>query len=345
VSSEVTLLDLSEHASDPSAAPGPRRFDSLTYDAWGALLAVVAHPPGRPCEAARIDAEGATMVKPACTEPRYDGWTSPDGALNAHLEFVGRGVMAPPSWRLFVQASDGERRAFVDHGGPYPGARLVTWSRTGHHLLVAAARLLFFDADTHRAWGHDVRGAVEAAAIDEAGGMALVALAGGDVAVVAREAHDEPRILGHVEGHVSAVAIEAGHAAVASEGGGLRVWDLAHGGEPVTLDVGGPVQTVEWSADGRVLAALSRGAVWLSPPAEREAVVLRPVRLVASTALVAVDPAGRVDAPADALALVRWRVAVGAGETLLLDRSAEERERRASPVASGLVAALFVSGP
>jgi len=194
-------------------------------------------------------------------EPRQDAWQSPDGELVAHLELVSRGVLTAPSWRLIAQRRDSEERGFVAHGGPGVQPK-VTWSTRGHHMLVASSELLFFDADTRRAWGHKTNGFVEAEAIDADGAHAAFATTDGSLAVVARDAK-EPVIVGHIDGHARQLALASDHVAAATETGEVGVWNVTRREREVALEAAGPVQGLAWSADGEVLAVRSHGALRL----------------------------------------------------------------------------------
>jgi hypothetical protein len=194
-------------------------------------------------------------------EPRRDAWQSPDGELVAHLELVSRGVLTAPSWRLIAQRRDSEERVFVAHGGPGVQPN-VTWSAHGHHMLVAGSDLLFFDADTRRAWGHKTNGFVEAEAIDADGARAAFATPDGSLAVVSRDAK-EPVIVGQVDGHARQLALAGDHVAAATETGDVGVWSVTRRELEVALEAAGPVQELAWSTDGEVLAVRSHGALRL----------------------------------------------------------------------------------
>ena len=339
---EVTLVDQAQDASDPAEAPGPRRFESLEVDASGALLARIERRSRQPCQAARLDASGAMVVPLPCPEPGYHDWQTPDGELVAHMELVGRGVLTAPSWRLIAQRRESEERIFVAHGGPGFQPK-VTWSARGHHMLVAGAELLFFDVDTRRAWGRKIGGFVEADAMDADGARAAFATPDGSLGVVSRDAND-PVLLGRIDGHVRQVALAGDHVAVATEAGDVGVWSVTRRERQVAMEGAGPVQGLAWSADGEVLAVLSHGALRLVRWDGKGELRLKPVFVSSSVALVASDAGGRVEAPGDAMALVRWRVSAPTGETRLLDESAMERVGGASRVAPGLMAQLFAGG-
>jgi WD40 repeat protein len=333
----LRLDDLATGATRTLDAAFPLPLTELETDAGGALVAPLAG--SGTCRALHLDARGAVAVLDVpCGDARAS--VSPDGVERTQLTRTSTSALSPGFWTLYVDDTSTGERAFVDHGMAPPQ---LVWSRRGHRLLVVQGQALLFDVDRRRAWAVRVKGFVRAAALDEDGSRAALAMMDGSLRVVRPTSHEAPLVLGGPDGETeppTRLAFEGNRVAGVTAHGDVSVWDVA-GRAPVSRwQAGFDPEHVALAAGGEVLALSRHDTLQLSRVDGSGALTLTPLAVGSSITYFVHDDAGHVDGPAEALALLRWPMLQDTGEPRWVDAAGLQREAGTSPLARSLLASL-----
>jgi len=338
----LDVVDVHTGESRAVEATEATRFTRLEVAPDGA---VVAHlqprawggRDGSACEALRTDATGrASVVATACDVP-MGGLPSPDGAkTTAFGSQAPQPALMAPRLHLFVEDTSTRDRWFVSSDWGLLAGQLTLWSARGHRLLVAGARPLLYEADTHRIWA--LREPGIAWAIDGDGRRAAAAQRDGTVRVTTLESHDGPIALPAASDQASLLALAGERLAAVTRSGSVTVWDVARREITASWESGVAPTQIAWGGDGAFLAIADAARIRISRPDGKGTVTLTALRTPGATGWLARDEQGAIDGAPEALGAVRFRVTDGA-ETWL-DAASLEKSPYPSPLRPGLVEAL-----
>jgi WD40 repeat protein len=334
----LRLDDLATGATHTLDAAFSVPFTQTMTDATGNLVVQVA--AAGTCSALHLDArEGLAIQVVACAD--VEASVSPDGVKRTQLTRSSPSILSPGFWTLYVDDPSTGEHAFVDHGGM--ANPQIVWSRQGHRLLVVQGQALLFEVDRQRAWAVRVKGLVRAATLDEDGSRAALAMMDGSVLVVRPTSHEPPLVLAGPGEQVEPprlLAFDGDRVAGITAHGDVSVWDVTGRTPLQRWSAGFDPEHVALAADGQVLA-ISRGdTLQLSRIDGSGALTVTPLSTGASVTFFVHDVTGRVDGPAEALALLRWPVPTEGGGPRWMDAASLERETGTSPLQRGMLAQL-----